>query len=139
MGRRGARARPLTPVAGLTFDTGALVAIERGSLRMQALLDYIDRYEVRVTVPAGVLGQAWRGHPRQARLARFLRGDLVEVAALDEETARAAGVLCGQTGTADVVDASVVLCARERGHPTIITSDPDDLHDLDPAATIRTP
>jgi predicted nucleic acid-binding protein len=139
MGRRGARTRPLTPVAGLTFDTGALVAIERGSTRMQALLDLIDRHQVRVTVPAGVLGQAWRGHPRQARLAQFLRGDLVEVATLDEETARAAGVLCGQSGTADVVDASVVLCARERGHHTIVSGDPGDLRKLDPAVTVRQP
>ena len=45
--------------------------------------------------------------------------------------ARQAGQLCGVTGTSDVIDASVVLCAREHGH-TVVTSDPDDLRRLDP-------
>jgi hypothetical protein len=34
---------------------------------------------------------------------------------LDDARARAAGQLCGVTGTSDVVDASVVLCAKRRG------------------------
>ena len=47
-----------------------------------------------------------------------------------EVTARAAGVLCGRTGTSDVVDASVVLCAREREH-YVVTSSPEDFVVLD--------
>jgi len=38
--------------------------------------------------------------------------------------------LCGVAGTADVIDATVVLCARSRGR-RIATSDPDDLRRLD--------
>jgi hypothetical protein len=83
-------------------------------------------------VPAGVVAQAWRGSSRQARLARFLAIDAVSVVVLDEPEARAAGVLCGNAGTADVVDASVVICARAREH-AVITTDPDDLGLLDPA------
>jgi tagatose-1,6-bisphosphate aldolase len=41
-----------------------------------------------------------------------------------------AGVLCGRAGTSDVIDASVILCAREREHQ-IVTSDPQDLKRLD--------
>ena len=46
--------------------------------------------------------------------------------------ARAAGQLCGARGTSDVVDASVVLCARARKH-AVVTSDVGDLRRLDPA------
>lgn len=39
----------------ITFDTGALIAIERRSRRMQALLEEIDRRDWQVAVPAGVV------------------------------------------------------------------------------------
>ena len=54
--------------------------------------------------------------------------DLIE--ALDGQLARMAGQLCGLTGTRDVIDASVVLCAHRRGH-VVVTSDPEDLRRLD--------
>jgi predicted nucleic acid-binding protein len=117
---------------GITLDTGALIAIERGSPYIQALLSEAAAADAELAVPAGVIAQAWRGSSRQARLARFLAIDAVSVVALDEPEARAAGVLCGDVGTADVVDASVVICARAREH-AVITTDPDDLGLLDPA------
>ena len=40
-------------------------------------------------------------------------------------------VLLAATGSRDAIDASVVLTARERRH-WVVTSDPDDLHRLDP-------
>ena len=120
---------------GVTLDTGALIAIERGDRRLQALLDEAHAVGTVIAVPAGVVAQAWRGGTRQARLARFLRLAMVMVVALDEPEARAAGVLCSQTATADLVDASVVICARARGH-AVISSDPDDLAALDPALRI---
>ena len=78
---------------------------------------------IQPVVPAGVLGQVWRGGP-QARLARLLAGCEVEV--LDEPLTRAAGVACARSGTADVIDATVVLGAIRRGG-AIVTSDPKDL------------
>jgi hypothetical protein len=39
----------------ITFDAGALIAIERRSRRMQALLDELDRREWQVAVPAGAV------------------------------------------------------------------------------------
>ena len=83
-------------------------------------------------MPAGVVAQAWRGGTRQAR---FLRLATVTVVPLAEPEARAAGALCGHAGTADIVDASVVICARDRHH-AVISSDPDDLAALDPALRI---
>lgn len=125
-------------MSGATLDTGALIAIERGSRRMQALLDEAAVADAVLAVPAGVVGQAWRGQPRQARLARFLRQPNVDVVALDEPAARAAGVLCGRAATNDVVDASVVLCARQRQHD-VVTSDPGDLRVLDPTLRFLEP
>lgn len=45
--------------------------------------------------------------------------------------ARAVGQLCGATGTADVVDASVILLARLVGGVTV-TSEPGNLHRVNP-------
>ena len=80
---------------GAVLDAGALIAIERGNRRMQALLDEAHVAGAELTIPAGALAQSWRGTPRQARLARLLRLANVKVAPLDEPTAKAAGVLAG--------------------------------------------
>jgi hypothetical protein len=61
----------------------------------------------------------------------LLASEGVEVELLDAIRAKRAGQLCGITRTSDVIDASVVLCARARNH-AVVTSDPDDLRRLDP-------
>ena len=122
--------------AGLTLDAGALLALDRGDRRMVALLQEAQEKKVGIRVPAGAVGQAWRDGVRQALLARFLRAHEVEIVPLDEHLARAAGELCGVTGTRDVIDASVVLTARP-WRDSILTSDPDDLRRLDPNAVIE--
>ena len=86
-------------------------------------------------VPAGVVGQVWRDGRIQVTLSRFLRSEGVEVIPLDEPLARACGELCGTANSRDVIDASVVILARERRDPIVI-SDPDDLRRLDPGAQI---
>lgn len=115
---------------GVTLDAGALIAIERADRRMQALLDEAHAAGLPVDIPAGPLAQVWRSGPRQARLARALHLPNVTVAALDEPMAKAAGALCGQRGTRDPIDASVVLHARLNDQ-TVITSDRTDLRHLD--------
>jgi predicted nucleic acid-binding protein len=117
-------------VAGITLDTGALIAIERGDPRLQALLDEATTNGADIAVPAGVVAAAWRESARQARLSRFLRLDVVTTVPLDEAEARATGALCGRAGTADIVDASVVICARSRNH-AVMTADARDLAALD--------
>jgi hypothetical protein len=59
-----------------------------------------------------------------------LGSEWVQVEALDDTRARAAGQLCAITHTADVIDASVVLSARAR-RTAIVTSDPEDMRRLD--------
>jgi len=115
---------------GLTLDAGALIAFERNDRRVVALLSRALAHELPLVVPAGVVGQVWRDGRRQARLARLLAADEVEVEMLDDRRVRAAGQLCGVKRTADVIDASVVVGARERGD-RVVTSDPDDLRRLD--------
>jgi predicted nucleic acid-binding protein len=116
--------------AGLTLDASALIAFERNDRTVVAIIARAQQHKIRLAAPAGVVGQVWRDGSRQARLARLLGSDLIEVVPLDDERARAAGQLCGVAGTLDVIDASVVLCARERGHG-VLTSDVDDLERLD--------
>ena len=58
-------------MSGLTYDTGALIAAERDNRLMWALHRAALARGVKVTVPAGALGEAWRGGP-QARLSMLL-------------------------------------------------------------------
>lgn len=122
-------------MAGLTLDAGALIAFERNDRRAVALLARALEHGWALVVPAGVVGQVWRDGRRQARLARLLAADEVEIEVLDDRRAREAGQLCGVRGTADVIDASVVLGASARDH-RIVTSDPEDLERLDPQADL---
>lgn len=120
---------------GLVLDAGALIALERRDGRMIALLAQALAQGRRIRVPAGVEGQAWRNGRFEVTLARFLRSEEVEIVALDAALARACGGLCGGTGSADVIDASVVMVARV-GRDPIVTSDPADLRRLDPGAEL---
>jgi hypothetical protein len=117
--------------SGLALDAGALIAFERGNRKATGLLENALADDRVLLVPAGVIGQVWRDGRRQVRLARLLASDGVEIEPLDDRRAREAGMLCGLRNTDDVIDASVVLCARAR-HYAVVTSDPDDLAILDP-------
>ena len=77
------------------------------------------------------LAQVIRNPARQVRLWRMIQNDRTEVVPLDGLHAQAVGVLLAQTGTADIADAHVVICAQRAGH-AVITSDPFDLRRLDP-------
>lgn len=111
---------------GITYDTGALIAAERGDRRMWALHRRSLERDLVPTVPAGVLAQSWRGGP-QAQLSRMLAGCRVE--GLDEVRARSAGAACAMAGTSDVVDAAVVVGAAARSD-LLVTSDPKDIERL---------
>lgn len=95
-----------------------------------------DRQDV-VLVPAGVIGQAWRDGARQALLSRAL--NRCDEFALDGTSARAAGLLCGKSGTSDVIDASVAIAAAgvfRHGEVVVLTSDPGDISHLIGALSI---
>lgn len=111
----------------LVLDAGALVALDRNDGAMWRRLK-AARLRGKVSVThAGVVGQVWRGEgPRQALLAKALDG--IEVRALDEALGRAAGVLLARTRRTDVIDAALILLARD--DDDVVTSDPDDLKAL---------
>ena len=120
-------------MSGVVYDAGALVAAERSDRRLWA--DHRVRLEAGVVpiVPAAVVAQVSRS-PRQVQLRRLLRG--CEVLALDESRAHAAGRLLGRSGTADIVDATVVTIAIAE-QAQVLTSDPGDISRLANAAGAR--
>lgn len=126
------KARPQAVV----LDAGALIAFERGDARMRALVREVLRTGAPLTIPAGVLGQVWRGAARQAPIRALMNGPTTRVPSLDQILAEAAGVLCGRASTSDVIDASVVLVAR-REKAVVVTSDVDDLRRLDPGIRLE--
>ena len=124
-------------MAGMTMDAGALIAVDRNERRVLVLLARARETGSRVTIPASALAQAVRRPERQARLARLLRQPTTDVVPLDRVDATNVGRLLAASGTSDVVDAHVVICAR-RAHQPAVTSDPDDLRALDPTLRVVT-
>ena len=116
--------RPANRVTGVTYDSGALIAAERGERVMWARHRALLLRRVIPAVPAPVVAQCWRGTSRQVQLARLLAGSDVET--LDDTSARAAGTLAGRARTTDIVDANVVEGALRRGD-IVISSDEGDL------------
>ncbi len=110
-------------MSGVTYDSGALIAAERGSESIWALHRRLLERGVCPTISTPVLGQVWRGGP-QAQLSRLLRGCRVEP--LSEPQARAAGAALAASDHKDIVNAVVMVTALARGD-LVLTSDPDDL------------
>ncbi|MGH3188572.1 MAG: hypothetical protein ACRDPY_39170 [Streptosporangiaceae bacterium] len=117
---------------GVTYDTGALIAADRGERRMWARHRALLTLREVPTVPAPVVAQSWRGGGRQALLARLLAGCHVE--ALGDGQARAVGSLATRAATTDIVDACVVEGALRR-HDLVVSSDPGDLRAIATAAS----
>ena len=120
---------------GFTVDTGGLIAIERGNLRISRLLEEAVKADYRVTIPATVWAQAIRQPERQAELTRIAKLPETDFIPLNRDNANSVGRLLAASGTADVVDGHVAVCARQRGQP-VITSAPDDIRLLDPTIEI---
>lgn len=110
----------------LVLDSGALVALERNERPMWRRLKAAQSAGDLPLTHAGVLGQVWRGGPRQARLSQALAG--IDVRAVDEPLGRAAGQLLAASGLVDVIDAGVVLLATDGDE--IVTVDREDLAQL---------
>ncbi|HEX9529693.1 MAG TPA: PIN domain-containing protein [Acidimicrobiales bacterium] len=121
-------------MAGVTYDTGALIAAERNDRRMWALHAGFLAEEVAPCVPAPVLAEAWRGGPRQANVARLLA--MCEVEPMSEDQARKVGVLAGRSDHDDVVDVTVVEGAIRRGD-AVVTSNRDPIARVARAAGAR--
>jgi hypothetical protein len=117
---------------GVTLDAGGLIALDRDDRRVVVLLARARETSARVTIPASALAQATRRPERQVRLSRLIRQPGTDVLDLGQVDATHVGRLLAASGTSDIADAHVVICARRAGQP-VVTSDPGDLRQLDPA------
>lgn len=120
---------------GVTLDAGGLIALDRDDRRVIVLLARARETGARVTIPASALAQAIRRPDRQARLSRLIRQPATDVISLDRVDATSIGRLLAASGTSDIADAHVVICARRSDQP-VVTSDPGDLRRLDPDLTL---
>ena len=109
-------------MSGLTFDTGALIALERRRQRIGRIFSTAVMDGLIVTVPIVVVSEWWRG--RSDARETILRG--VRVEPLDLELAKLAGKAMAWVRGATAVDAIVMASAARRGD-IVYTSDTDDL------------
>jgi hypothetical protein len=109
----------------LTFDTGALIALERRRPCLRAVLECALAAHQPLTVPADVVAEWWRG--------RTDLGDAI-LAAVDVEPlttalAKIAREALATVQQATLVDAIVMASAAARGD-IVYPSDVDDLERL---------
>jgi predicted nucleic acid-binding protein len=128
MHNQGARQR-------YVLDAGALIAQERGDVRVAAIFKVAAAQRIEMVLPSVVLAQVWRNGTRQVQLARALRNPGITEAPLHHEDARHVGELLRESATSDVADAHVAVLAGRLG-AAVITSDAGDISKLNPALPI---
>jgi len=89
------------------------------------IIESAVRRNAQITIPAGVLAQAWRGH--NVAIARLLQAS--EVEAFDKSLAKTVGRVLATSKTSDVIDAAVIIGAAQR-RDMVLTSDVSDLNVL---------
>lgn len=110
---------------GVTFDTGALIALERRRQRIAQVYARAIARGIPMTVPAVVLAEWWRGRSDAREI--ILRG--VRVEDTNAEIAKLAGEALAAVPGASAVDAIVIASAARRGD-VVYTSDFSDLERL---------
>jgi predicted nucleic acid-binding protein len=108
MGPRGEEVR--VTGAAITFDTGALVALERRKERAMKVYAHAKDRGLVVATPNVTVAEWWRG--RTDRREVVLGGLLVEPAS--DEVVKLAGVALGKVRGATTVDAIVAAFAVQR-------------------------
>jgi predicted nucleic acid-binding protein len=109
----------------LTFDTGALIALERRTQRIANIVARARAREDTIVIPQVVLTEWWRARTdwRDAILAMMV------VEPLTNALAKLAGEAIASVPRATAIDALVMASAASRGD-TVYTSDIDDLERL---------
>ena len=111
------------------FDTGALIAAERGKERASRFLRLVRSGRARILVPLPVVAEWWRGRTdaREEILAATRVVASVEIAqTAGVALARAKDVNAGLTIDAIVMATAALLDA------IVVTSDPQDFEKLSP-------
>lgn len=112
-------------MTGITFDTGALIALERRRQRMRDVIERALEKGQPITVPADVVAEWWRG--RTSLRDTIL--ECVDVEPLTLTLAKVAGEALASVRGATLVDAIVMASAASRGD-LVYSSDVDDLDRL---------
>jgi hypothetical protein len=123
-------------VIGLVLDAGAFIGLEHRKRHVVALLERARARSIPMVTSAAVVGQVWRGHRRQAAIALALSWPNLDVLDLTAAHGHVIGRMLAASGTSDVIDAHVVLIARDRGWPAV-TSDRADLARIDPTLSLH--
>lgn len=110
---------------GVTFDTGALIGLERRTERMKAVLARIAARRLPVTVPAVVVAEWYRGQGDWRRVLELAK----RVEPTTEALGRVAGAALKATGGSNAIDAIAMASAAQRGD-VVYTSDLPDLQIL---------
>ena len=110
--------------AGLTFDTGALIGLERRRHAIRKVFATAALGGVPIVVPTVVIAEWWRRGAREKERTEILRA--VRIEALSAHVARLAGIAVGLVPGAGTIDAIVMASASLRGD-IVYTSNPDDL------------
>ena len=111
----------------LVLDSGTLISLSRGNPQTRGRIQAAWRAGATIVVPVVTVAETHRGSgPREAllnlALARF-----DPPRPLGNSTARLAGVLLAESGSASTIDALVVAEAIEMTPSVILTSHPEDL------------
>jgi predicted nucleic acid-binding protein len=109
------------------FDTGALIAAERGKQRASRFLQLVHAGRARILVPLPVIAEWWRG---RTDVREELLGASEVVASV--AAAKAAGVALGRLKNVDAsltVDA-IVLATAALADAVVVTNDPSDFERL---------
>lgn len=112
-------------MSDVTFDTGALIGLERRSERLHRIIWRAASLGQRIVVPNAVLTEWWRGRTDQREL--ILEKLVVEP--LTNRVAKLAGEAIAKVRGATAIDAIVMASASLRGG-AVYTSDIDDLERL---------
>lgn len=112
-------------LTGVTLDSGALIALERGERRMRLVVQRADQRGLTITVPAVVLSEWWRGGTGRQRAIL----EALDVEPTWEHICKLAGEAIASVPEATAVDAIVMASAAQRGD-VVYTSDFDDLDRL---------
>lgn len=111
----------------MIFDAGVFIALDSPSKR-QVVIDLIRQMSEEGVVPktnAAALAQAWRDPSRQVPMAMAVKSTTVFPFG-DPQTI---GRRCAESGTSDVVDASLAVLADQLGEK-ILTTDATDMRRL---------
>ena len=111
----------------MIFDAGVFIALENPSQR-RVILALVRKMQAEGVIPItneAALAQAWREPSKQVPMAMLVKATSV----YSFGDPRVIGQRCAESGTSDVVDASLAVLADQLG-TKILTTDADDMRRL---------